>query len=165
MSKTNRVCAAWAALLTLVPQPGIAEPVLSQDRLSTCVAAQIAANAPVADCVNDAHATCLDYVSQAPVAAVQCFRQAKTDWAKLLSEQIAGLRTLMEEEPWTILEINARYDLMGNLVQCDRMIELMTLRTQDGEVIELQKARCQATASGLAYMKLALQTQAEKDEK
>lgn len=165
MSKTIGVCAGLGAVLALMPQSSLAEPVLSQERMTACVAAQIAANAPVADCVTDAHATCLDYVSQAPVAAVQCFRQAKTDWAGLLADQIAGLRALMETEHWTVLEINARYDLVGNLVQCDRMIELMTLRTQDGEVIELQKARCQATASGLAYMKLALQTQAEEDKK
>lgn len=156
----------WASALCggLVSLAGVAlaGPVLQTDKITACVDAQIAANAPVADCVNTAHSQCLEFISEAPAAAIQCFRQARSDWAGLLSEQVFALRDDMQDESWTILEINARYDLTGNLVQCDRMVELMTLRTQDGELLELQKARCQATASGLAYMKLALQAQSQR---
>ena len=147
----------WAAIGILLAGSAAAEPVLDAAATEACIEGQIASDAPVADCVNAAHAVCLDYAGQAPLAAVLCFRQARTDWAALIADRMSTLRAALPDPQGAALEINARYDLLTNLVQCDRMTELMALGQPEGDTLDLQTARCQATASGLAYMKLSLQ--------
>ena len=148
----------YLAALALVagPLPVVASPVLDPGPIDACVAAQIAADAPVAACLQAAHAPCLTYAAEAPAAAIACFRQAKADWAGLISARLTALKPALPDPVWTALEINTRYDVLGNLVQCDRMHELSLLQVPGGEQVELQKARCEATASGLVNMKLAL---------
>ena len=146
-----------ALALLAAPQIAGAEPVLDQGAVDACTDAAIAANAPVANCVQGAHAPCLSYASEAPAAAIACFRQAKADWAGLISARLTALKPALPGPVWDVLEINTRYDILGNLVQCDRMTELALLQVPGGEQVELQKARCEATASGLVHMKLALQ--------
>lgn len=150
----------WAVLLALSAVPGgaLADPVVSGAQVARCLERQIAANAPAAICVQEAYGTCLQDAAEAPAAAVACFLQSKQDWAGLMSEQLTLLQPALGAEAYARLEIETRYDVLTQLVQCDRLHELTLLQQQDADIINVQKARCEATASGLTYMKLLWQS-------
>ena len=124
-----------------------------------CVEARIASDTPAADCVHAAHATCMSFDPEHEAAsATLCFVNAKDGWSEGIRTQLAKIADSAEENIAAIAGIEVKYDLLANLLQCDRMNELARLTETPGAIVSLQKARCEATASGLALTKLVLQS-------
>ena len=128
------------------------------EEVNSCIAAQSAAQAPAADCVARAHEPCLDLAARAPMAALQCFLTAKADWSNRIAARMEFVAGAGGEDIAAIAGIEVKYDLLQNLLQCDRMESLTLLREDPSEATALQRARCEAVAAGLAYAKLVLQS-------
>lgn len=139
------------------PAPALAEVDLV--RFHTCIEAQISGNRPAADCVQQEHLACGDFpLETAPQAAILCYVEAQDSWTEAIQTQLAALKDRPEPKIADVAEIEVKYDVLRNLLQCDRMEELAGLTEQAETAKGLQKARCTATAFGLAYARLALQS-------
>ncbi|SEF76314.1 hypothetical protein [Jhaorihella thermophila] len=146
------------ALVTLSAGAGAAQP--AGDRLADpegCLSRQAEANRPVADCVNEAQVACFQYEEASP-AANACFLAAKEEWGELIAARMDRIRATAPPEIAAIAGIEVKYDLRGNLMQCDRMEELALVREDPGPAVLARRVRCEATAVGLAYAKLWLQS-------
>ena len=147
-----------APFLILAAGPGFAGLAGGADP-AACVAGQISANAPVADCVNAAHVLCLGYAPGSP-AGTACFIEARGEWSAMLRARMDEIRAIARDEIAAIAAIEAKYDVLQNLTQCDRMSELARVRDDaPADRIQWLDARCEATAIGLAFVKLMLQSQ------
>lgn len=123
-----------------------------------CVDDQAASGQPVAECVNRAQQICLQFPESAADAATACFRDMKDAWGTAIAVRMDQIAADAPEEIAAVARIEMRYDLTINLLQCDRMDELNRLRDRPAEALRAQDARCESTATGLAYVKLLLQS-------
>ena len=139
---------------------GLAVPALpgqaaiTEADIAACLNASEAREDP-ALCVAAAHAECRAFPDTAPSAAAECFLAARTDWGTLIAAQMERVAAKASERVAQVARIEVKYDLLANLLQCDRMEELARAASNDsGETIQRQKARCAAAAAGLAYLRL-----------
>ncbi len=140
-------------LMTLSALPALAE--VDLDRVDACVAERIGAQQPPAPCVDSAQSACTLAQAEAPSAAALCYVEARRVWSDGISATMELLRRSATEQIAAIAGIEVKYDILANLLQCDRLEELALLAGQHSEeVIRLNKTRCEATASGLVYTRL-----------
>jgi len=138
---------------------GLAVPALpgqaaiTEADIAACLNASEAREDP-ALCVAAAHAECRAFPDTAPSAAAECFLAARTDWGTLIAAQMERVAAKASERVAQVARIEVKYDLLANLLQCDRMEELAVLGGMEDEPLLRQRARCEATASGLTYLKL-----------
>ncbi|KKK57647.1 hypothetical protein LCGC14_3052360, partial [marine sediment metagenome] len=59
-----------------------------------------------------------------------------------------------------IAGIEIKFDLRRNLLECERLTELKLVREEKSDALVHAAARCEATAVGLAYAKLVVQSRA-----
>lgn len=155
----RRISLAGGALaICLAPSLAAAEVDIA--RFDGCVADSLARDRPAADCVQTAHAVCGDFpLETARAAAVLCYVDAQDAWTRAIRARLEGLGEDAEGRIAKLAEIEVKYDVLGSLLQCDRMEELARVASpEEDAAIGLQKARCTATALGLAYAKLLLQS-------
>ncbi|CUH75993.1 hypothetical protein [Tropicibacter naphthalenivorans] len=105
-------------------------------------------------CVDTAHQDCLVDSAEAPAAATLCFTKAREAWSQGIAARMETIRANAPEKLAALAGIEVKYDLISSLTQCDRLEELGQLQEAEAETILLQKTRCTATASGLAYTRL-----------
>ncbi|GGE58318.1 hypothetical protein [Actibacterium pelagium] len=147
------------SLITALCLGGPAFAEVDLDAFRSCVDTRIENNAPAAECVHAAQAACLSYDPEEQTAsATLCFVEVKDGWSTGIQDQMQKISAEAEEQITAIASIELKYDLLANLLQCDRMHDLARLTETPGETIALQKARCEATATGLALTKLILQS-------
>ncbi|MDX1779934.1 MAG: hypothetical protein R3256_01320 [Thalassovita sp.] len=123
-----------------------------------CLDARISANEPVAECVKQVQSLCLSYDAPS-MAGADCYRRAKDHWGGLISERMQRIRETASEQLSTIAAIEVKYDLKGNLMQCDRMEELSLVQKDPDDGTVYIRLRCEATAVGMAFAKLYYQSQ------
>jgi len=107
-------------------------------------------------CVDAAHQTCQRVGEEFDAQATLCFRDAVAHWS-------TGIRTLMafvsenaDPNMAAAASIELKYDILQARHQCDRLEEFARLTDISTNEVVRQKAGCQAAASGLAYIKLAI---------
>ena len=105
-------------------------------------------------CLAEAHAQCHRISAETPALVTLCFTTARETWTKATAEQLATLDANAPEALAARARIEAKYDLLSGLLQCDRVEELGRLSEVDPETLLLEKTRCEATASGLSYIRL-----------
>lgn len=128
-------------------------------QLTACVKEHASAGSEVAGCIDAAHRECLQYPPDtAPEAATKCFLDRKKLWGDAVTDQMDRMKSDTDERSFEIARINTRYDLTANLLQCDRLTELAQLQDQPGPQVQTQQARCEATATGLTFIKLLLRS-------
>jgi hypothetical protein len=142
--------------ILLAPAPAIAGLDETADTAG-CVAASIAAGQPAAQCVAPAQAPCFAFEEDSP-AGTACFLEARAGWSARIAARMAEIRAEAPPEIAAIAAVEAKYDVLQNLTQCARMEELAAIRDLPSLRIPWQDARCEATAIGLAYVKLLLQS-------
>jgi hypothetical protein len=114
-------------------------------------------------CVDDAHAPCLEIHSETPNVTSLCFIQAQDSWSKGIARHMEVLTEQAPAEIVTIAKIEVKYDLLASLLQCDRMDELAALQGSTEEERLMQKSRCSATASGLAFVRMIWRSPMRQD--
>lgn len=101
-------------------------------------------------CLGAAHAACDAIPAETPAAAIQCYRGAEHGWTEALGAQFGAAGTGTDADAGIAASINARYDLLTALLQCDRRQELGLALTQDpGAEIQVARARCAAISAAL----------------
>lgn len=144
-----------AVFVALAPAPIGAEET-GAAQAATCIAERIAQGRAPNDCVDARHAICTGLSQQTPAVAVVCFRTAEQEWSQASRAILDRLQAEAPEEITAIAGIELKYDLLSGRLQCDRIEELAIAVSDHGsEAIARQKARCQATAAGLAHVRLA----------
>ncbi|ARE42073.1 hypothetical protein RGUI_3932 [Rhodovulum sp. P5] len=141
-----------AAVLLCLAAPAHAEVNIS--RVDACVAQSSAQKRPPTDCIDAALAECLAVPADTPAVAGLCFSDAKEAFSAAISDGMQTLRASAPDQIAAIAGIEVKYDLLANLLQCDRMEDLAKLGPAPAQEIGLQKMRCEATAAGLTYMRL-----------
>ena len=123
----------------------------------SCFDDMIETNQPVASCVQDAQAICLSHDAPS-LAGADCYRRAKEHWGTQIAARMDQIKAVASEDVSVIAGIEVKYDLKGNLMQCDRMEELSLVRKDPDDETIYTRMRCQASAVGLAYAKLYYQS-------
>lgn len=152
----SAVCALALALPQIAAAQGAA-PKDSRTDPRACVEAQAEKGAPVAECVNAAQVQCLEFQDASP-AATECFIAFKESWGEMISARMQEIEAAAPAQITALAKIELKYDMMQNLLQCDRIEELAMLTRPDEAALVWQRARCEATATGLAFIKLVLQS-------
>lgn len=123
--------------------------------VDACIVAALAAGQAPSACVDAAHAPCMAEPEDAPAVASLCFVGARDDWSAGIAGLMQTVKAGAPDELAAVIGIEVKYDLLGGLLQCDRLEELaLAVGALDAERIALQKTRCAAVASGLAYVRL-----------
>lgn len=151
----NRFAIALAApLVSVLCSAAQAESRLDMAAVTACVATSTDLGTSPNGCVDQAHARCLAIDGETPAVATLCFDETRAEWSDAIAARMAHLSETAPERLAALAGIELKYDLLTALVQCDRMEEIAQLREIAAEEILLQKTRCAATASGLAYVRL-----------
>lgn len=125
------------------------------ESVNTCVTGAIESGTSPTECIEQAHTDCLNAMADTPTVATLCFVTAKEAWNAGISTAMSDVTAIASETIAAIAGVELKYDILGNLVQCDRMEELALLaETASPEQILLQKTRCTARALGMAYIRL-----------
>jgi len=123
--------------------------------VDACILGAFAAQANPAACLVEVHAECMSTPAETPAVATLCFRRAREDWDGRITGIMRKIGTEREGPIAAIAGIEVKYDLLSGLLQCDRVEELALAISDLGtEEIAREKARCAATAAGLAYARL-----------
>lgn len=123
---------------------------------SECIATQIEDGAPLAACITDAHAECLQY-APASAAGTLCFTEAKKKWGAKIAERMQTMTAALDETETAVLNIELKYSLQRNLTACDRQMELAQLSEDLPEgALPYQRANCEATAVATSLVELTL---------
>ncbi|WP_417724040.1 hypothetical protein [Salipiger sp.] len=131
------------------------EVVIDRESVGTCLQEESSAADP-GRCVTAAHESCFLYPpDEAAASATLCFREAAPQWGALIAERMQALQAALPADGYAAVQINARYDLLANMLQCERMTALSEAGGMEADLRTLQQARCEATASGLVYVRLA----------
>lgn len=141
------------AALVAAPLGAMAE--VDVPAVQACVAGALEAGENPGLCVEEAHAQCHAAAPDAPNVATLCYTNAEAVWGEGLQSVMARIEADATEQIAAIAGIELRYDLLLGRLQCDRVEELSrVVGVEPGPVVQRQKARCTATAAGLAYVRL-----------
>lgn len=157
----NKYLASAVVMLALSGQHVAAEVDLG--KVDGCVSNARELDQSPLSCVDAAHTPCLEIHSETPNVITLCFKQAQDSWSQGIARHI---EVLVQEAPArivTIAKIEVKYDLLASLLQCDRMDELAALQGAASEERLMQKTRCAATASGLAFARLIWRSPMRED--
>lgn len=146
-----------AVLIAALPSVTLAD--VDGAAVDLCLETQITQNQPAVDCVTQALQTCFQIDDKHVSTKTECYLSAKSDFATLNAGRVDALQSVLDAQKYQIVEISTRYDILGNLLQCDRLHEMNLVMQEDADAINLQNFRCQATAMGMAYAKLYVQSQ------
>ncbi len=139
--------------LVILTAPLSAEAEVALQEVNGCIENARSLGTSPMTCVDNAHVPCLEIPAETPNVATLCFKEAQDTWSGAMTTALEVIKdNLPDIAP--IASIEVKYDLLSGLLQCDRMAELAALQNAEDEKILLQKTRCSATASGLAYVRL-----------
>lgn len=142
-------------LFLMVPAMASAEANL--DLAADCVLAGASPGPMV--CAAQAMAGCGADASDVPAAATLCFRTAQEQFGDAISDIMTRLTEGLTEELAAVAGIEVKYDLLGGLMQCDRMTELAMVGDTPAQDIQMQAEACTATATGATYLRLVMRAQ------
>lgn len=144
-------CLVLAGLLA-IPVPVAAE--VSIDRISTCIDDALSREADPTACLTEALAPCASITSETPAVASVCFRAVRDTFNSGIAARLDTLRQDTSGQMSAIAGIEVKYDLLGALLQCDRLEELALLG--DAEIAQIQRRsdQCTARATGMTYLRL-----------
>ncbi|WP_218588655.1 hypothetical protein [Marivita hallyeonensis] len=125
-----------------------------------CLAARLVQQQNPASCVDEAHQRCLTTPDDMTASAVLCYNQAREAWRIGISAEMERIAETADDRIAAIAGVELKYDLLANLMQCDRMEELAKVGSEaTGNQIARQRAQCEASASGLAYLRVKMRAQ------
>jgi len=124
-----------------------------------CLSERLAQSENPTVCVDQAHQRCLTMPTDMTASAVLCFSQAREAWNIGIAANMEQIKETADERIATIAAVELKYDLLANLMQCDRMEELAKAASEaTGDQIARQRAQCEASAAGLVYLRVKLRS-------
>lgn len=128
----------------------------------SCVSSAAEAQRSPGDCLAELHAPCLSFPPGSKALATLCFVNTRKSWDTRLKKRLGAIAKTADPKVASIANIESRYDLLSNLLQCDRLDELSALFQTAEEDRLLQKKRCEAAAAGLTYIRLLVRSENSK---
>lgn len=158
------VCWAFGFALAAVNPGAASDANAGADRSGTesCVSSAVEAQRSPGDCLAKLHAPCLAFPPNSKALATLCFVNTRKSWDTRIKERLDAIAKTAEPKVASIANIESRYDLLSNLLQCDRLDELSALYQTADEDRLLQKKRCEAAAAGLTYIRLLVRSETLK---
>jgi len=148
-----KVRISWLAAAIIAATPVVAQ--VDLDQAQACFAEAAQGQGDALACIDAAQDACMDNAQETPAVATLCFNEAQGAWSQALGARIQQLTTNADDTLAAVIRIETKYDLLGQLMQCDRVEALSVAASGlSGPMIALQKARCQSTASALTYLQL-----------
>lgn len=150
-----------AALLFAVPlhaeSPAVADAIVDPAALAACLAKAKTDNTPPAQCLAAANAPCAALnPTETPALATLCLSGAKDDWTRATATRLDEIAADAPEAIITRARIDAKYDLLSGLLQCDRLEEIGRAANVEAEPLLYEKTRCQASAAAATYARLLM---------
>lgn len=125
-----------------------------------CLNDRLSQNQNPASCIDQAHQRCLTTPDDLTASAVLCFGQAREAWNNGIAANMKTIDDMADDRIAAIAAIELKYDLLANLMQCDRMEELAKAGSEaTGDQISRQRAQCEASAAGLVYLRVKMRAQ------
>jgi len=151
----------FIGVLALMPSTGFADDAVlpPQEQVETCLMSQAQSGGPSISCINEAQGSCIQFISDAPQAALLCFLDAQKIWTKYIGARMDFVLEKGGDDLAAVAGIEVKFDLLQNKLQCQRMSELTMLRAAPTEQTQITAARCDATANGLVFAKLVAQSE------
>lgn len=126
----------------------------------TCLTDHLSRNQNPSACIDQAHQRCLTTPETMTASAVLCFGQAREAWNIGIAANMDNITQNADARIAAIAAVELKYDLLANLMQCDRMEELAKLgAVATGDQIARQRAQCEASAAGLVYLRVKMRAQ------
>jgi hypothetical protein len=123
----------------------------------SCLTAAMTNNTPIVACVQEANAPCAQ-TEPGGEAALLCYTTAQEVWGERITTRMDAVTAVASEQLKALAGIELRYDLQMNLLQCER-VEAVQLVTRERDlVLQGERARCDALATGLSYAKFFAQS-------
>ncbi len=121
-----------------------------------CLAAALKDGSDPTLCVEPSDAACMDSAPETPAVSTACFAETRAQWGAAIGKR---MQSLPDDTATTVARIEAKYDVIGGMVQCDRIEALAKAASDlDGPQIALQKERCLSRATALTYVRLFART-------
>ncbi|WP_339770648.1 hypothetical protein [uncultured Pseudosulfitobacter sp.] len=121
-----------------------------------CLAAAVNDGTDPALCIEASDAACMDNAPETPAVSTACFAETRAQWGAAIGKR---MQSLPDDTGTTVARIEAKYDVIGGMVQCDRIEALAKAASDlDGPQIALQKERCLSRATALTYVRLFART-------
>ncbi|MBN7783625.1 hypothetical protein JYP51_01760 [Ponticoccus gilvus] len=130
-------------------------PAAAQE-LTECVAARLDQGSRPGACVAEGLSACDSEPSDMPAVAMLCYQKAQDGWGEGLAARMAEVRATASQQIAALTSVEVKYDLLGKLMQCDRLEELALIGEGDAQAIQRDKARCAAAATGLTFVRLLI---------
>jgi hypothetical protein len=125
-----------------------------------CLTDRLSQNQSPASCVDQAHQRCLTTPEDLTASAVLCFGQARKAWSIGIAANMEQINETADDRIAAIAAVELKYDMLANLMQCDRMEELAKAGSDaTGDQISRQRAQCEASAAGLVYLRVKMRSQ------
>lgn len=126
-----------------------------------CLASAVRNGTDPALCLDASDAACMDNAPETPAVSTACFAENRAQWGAAIGKR---MKSLPDDTATTVARIEAKYDVIGAMVQCDRIEALAKAASDlDGPQIALQKERCLARANALTYVRLFVRTYPAKE--
>lgn len=148
----------FGIVFTLMLGAGPALAAVDLTTSNACFDAAVAGKTNPAQCIEAAQNTCLEGANGGtPAVTVLCFSEARDSWSAGLADTLAQITGQVDEKLAALARIETKYNLLTNLMECDRIEELsVAVSDMDGDAISIQSASCKASAAAATYMHLYL---------
>ena len=134
-------------------------------QVNTCLDKAAQGQGAPAACIEILQTPCLDNAQETPAVATLCLKNAQDVFSDGIAAVMAKTVAEFDERQAAVVRIEVKYDLLTNLLQCDRLEEVSLATTEiSGAEATLQAARCQSTASALTYARLYIRSQSQVAE-
>lgn len=143
------------ALCLLLSAPAMASDL---DSVDSCLANALSEQTDPMGCVESASKICAVMAAEMPDAATACFIEGRVLFDQRISEKIALVSQVADETLTARAAINAKYNVLNKLIECDRKEELELLTEMSPDRIRANKAACQLSGSALALVFLHFET-------
>jgi len=144
-------CSGIAAL-PATAQPAF--PGLDTAEVAACVEGAVLTNSAPNGCVAAAQKACTAHSAETPAVIALCYTEAETAWGAATRERLDQLEASAPAHVAGLAQIEAKYDLLAGLVQCDRLDEMGQFHGIAEDQLLIQVRACRASAVGVAYARL-----------
>ncbi len=121
-----------------------------------CVAANVAANAPIIQCVADAQSLCTEF-PPGEAAELACYFKAKDEWGVFLADLLDSFAD-RPAELQEVARIEAKYAVLRNLMNCDLRTELSLVGRDPEPADQLAKVQCEAMATAASLTEVLIKS-------
>ncbi|SIO12299.1 hypothetical protein [Vannielia litorea] len=142
--------------LALAASPASAQsPEVDLEAIVACVQ-NAAGGSAAARCIEASLTPCDSVQYETPAVALLCYQTARATFDEGITAERQRLAALDKPVDAGFVTVNARYDMLGALLECDRDEDISLLGDHQPQDVARAKARCLTSVSAVTWLKLRL---------